>query len=194
MQQAVNSFGKQEPGLSDTRTSLLAAALGTGIAAGCMLGGKLSKKRIRFGLVTIGAWGLVLCLMALVVISQLRLQGMWLTVEAPQSTHEIFTAGSAEWLVRLALGGVGLFGGVFIVPLQVSPPESQKGRMIATMNFANGVGILLSAVFYGGVDWVRRMVSAGLQVHVPNSVMFGALAIVILPVALLYRPPDRELE
>jgi len=194
VQQAVNSFGRRELGLSDTRTSLLAAALGIGIAAGCMLGGKLSKKCIRFGLVHIGAWGLVVCLAALVVISQLRAGGvMWLATDESGPGNALFTASSVEWIVRLALVGVGLFGGLFIVPLQVSPSESQKGRMIATMNFTNWVGILLSAVFYGGVDWIRRMASEGLHVHVPHAVMFGVLAVVILPVACLYRPPDRKL-
>jgi len=198
VQQAVNSFGRRELGLSDTRTSLLAAALGIGIAAGCMLGGKLSRKRILFGLVHTGAWGLVVCLAMLVVISQLRAAGlMWPAAAVPPAGNALLMATSGEWLVRLTLIGVGLFGGLFIVPLQVclqvSPPESQKGRMIATMNFANWIGILLSAVFYGGVDWIRRMVSVWLQAEIPNAVTFGVLAVVILPVACLYRPPDRPL-
>lgn len=197
VQQAVNSFGKRELGLSDTRTSLLAASLGIGIAAGCLLGGQLSRKRIRFGLVRTGAWGLVLSLASIVLISLLRSDsGEWLPA-VDGTGNAIVHASPVEWLTRLALICVGASGGLFIVPLQVclqtAPPDSQKGRMIATMNFANWVGILFSAAFYFGVDLLRRGLSASLNLVVPHAMMFGALALVILPVALLYRPTDREL-
>ncbi|MBT7757109.1 MAG: MFS transporter [Rhodospirillaceae bacterium] len=86
VQQAVNSFGKRELGLSDTRTSLLAASLGIGIAAGCVIGGQLSKSRIRFGLVRSGSWGLVASLLALVAVSLVRAAGKAL-VGVPGSLH-----------------------------------------------------------------------------------------------------------
>lgn len=197
VQQAVNSFGKRELGLSDTRTSLLAASLGIGIAVGCVLGGQLSKSRIRFGLVRAGAWGLVGSLAVLVLLSQLRAGGTVLLSEAAPAGNAILNASPMEWLSRLALAGVGAFGGIFIVPLQVclqtAPPQSQKGRMIATMNIANWVGILLSAAFYFLVDSLRRVIGDSLEANLPPAIMFGALALVLLPVALLYRPADRDL-
>jgi MFS family permease len=197
VQQAVNSFGKRELGLSDTRTSLLAASLGIGIAAGCVIGGQLSKSRIRFGLVRSGSWGLVASLLALVAVSLVRAAGVKWLAGAPPAGDAILNASPVEWLSRIALIGVGAFGGIFIVPLQVclqaSPPDSQKGRMIATMNFANWVGILLAAAFYFVVDSLRRGISTELEVSLPPATMFGALAVVLLPVALLYRPPDRDL-
>jgi len=197
VQQAVNSFGKRELELSDTRTSLLAASLGIGIAIGCVLGGQLSKNRVRFGLVRAGAWGLVGSLATLVLVSQLRAGGVAsLNLSAPAG-NAILNASPIEWLSRLALAGVGAFGGIFIVPLQVclqtAPPESQKGRMIATMNFANWVGILLSALFYFLGDTLRRGIGDAMNVALPPAVMFGALAVVLIPVAVFYRPTDREL-
>ncbi|HEX6987126.1 MAG TPA: MFS transporter, partial [Planctomycetaceae bacterium] len=55
----VNAFGKSQLQLTDTRTSLMAACMGIGIAGGCVLAGRLSKGRVRFGLITAGAWGLI---------------------------------------------------------------------------------------------------------------------------------------
>ena len=197
VQQAVNSFGKRELELSDTRTSLLAASLGIGIGIGCVLGGQLSKNRVRFGLVRFGAWGLVGSLAALVLASQLRAGGVALLNTATPIGNAILNASPIEWLSRLALAGVGGFGGILIVPLQVclqsAPPVSQKGRMIATMNFANWVGILLSALFYFLVDSARRDIGNAMNIGLPPAMMFGALAVVLIPVAVLYRPADREL-
>lgn len=197
VQQAVNSYGRLELGLSDTRTSLLAASLGIGIAAGCVLGGQFSRKRIRFGLVRLGAWGLAGSLSLLVLLSQLRVGELPLLNQLPPAGNAILQASPIEWLSRCALTSVGLFGGLFIVPLQVClqavPPESQKGRMIATMNFANWIGILVAAVFYFLVDSLRRGIGDSLNVDLPPATTFGALALVLLPVALRYRPADRDL-
>ena len=197
VQQAVNSYGKRQLELSDTRTSLLAACMAVGIAVGCVLGGQLSKNRIRFGLVKVGVWGLIASLLSVLWIPS----GMNTSLEyGPHLTlwYQIRNPIlAAEFYSRIALTAVGLFGGLFIVPLQTClqsvPPESQKGRMIATMNFANWVGILLSAVFYAAVDWLRRMASAEFDIRLPPSTMFLALAVVLLPIAIWYRPADREL-
>jgi predicted MFS family arabinose efflux permease len=56
-------------------------------------------------------------------------------------------------LVIAALAVLGIAGGVFSIPVtsfvQVRPVPQMKGRMIASSNFADFVGILLSgAVFY----------------------------------------------
>jgi acyl-[acyl-carrier-protein]-phospholipid O-acyltransferase/long-chain-fatty-acid--[acyl-carrier-protein] ligase len=196
VQQAVNSFGKRQLHLSDTRTSLLAACMAVGIAVGCVLGGQLSKNRIRFGLVRIGAWGLIASLTFMVLIPDYFSPSIEF---GPHMTlwYQVTHTHSAEWYARCALTAVGLFGGLFIVPLQTClqsvPPDSQKGRMIATMNFASWIGILLSAAFYAGVDWLRRAASLHLDLHIPHSATFGALALVLLPIAIWYRPADREL-
>jgi len=89
-----------------------------------------------------------------------------------------------SWLALLLLG---VWGGFFAVPLQVllqsRPPEDQKGRMIGTMNLINWIGIVFSAGFY-------HLGSA----HLPAiSWIFAALAALMLPVAMFYRPKDSEL-
>ena len=111
----------------------------------------------------------------------------------------LWSASSIEWLARAALVELGAAAGLFVVPLQVvlqvTPPESFKGRMIGTMNLINWLGILLSAAFVGVFGKLRVLANASsLGVELPPSMIFGALAILALPIALLYRPQDRELE
>jgi acyl-[acyl-carrier-protein]-phospholipid O-acyltransferase/long-chain-fatty-acid--[acyl-carrier-protein] ligase len=47
---------------------------------------------------------------------------------------------------------LGIAGGIFCIPVtsfvQVRPPPEMKGRMIASSNFADFIGILLSGVVF----------------------------------------------
>jgi high-affinity Fe2+/Pb2+ permease len=66
--------------------------------------------------------------------------------------------------------------------MQSRPPDGQKGRMIAVMNQANFVAIMLSSVVYWLFD--RLVVLAGW----PRCVMFAMTALIMLSALLLYRP------
>ena len=92
-----------------------------------------------------------------------------------------------EWIARGLLVGVGLFAGFFYVPLavlmQARPPAALKGRMIGAMNLLNWIGIVIAAVFFGVAEYVCESV---LRVRV--CWIFGMCALVMLPVALFYRP------
>ncbi|HUG92071.1 MAG TPA: MFS transporter, partial [Planctomycetaceae bacterium] len=192
---AVNTFGKVQLGLSDSRTSILAACMGVGIAVGCVAAGKLSRGRIESRLVTAGGWGIFACL---ALVAWLGATSRPLTAAAteqpPQSLAELLalvhTVHPAEWPARWLLTGLGLSAGLFVVPLQVflqkRPPRAQKGRMIGTMNLVNWIGILLAAGFY----------FAASAVFTPGRIgwTFAALAAFMLPVAVFYRPPDEPLE
>ncbi|MEQ8837961.1 MAG: MFS transporter, partial [Lacipirellulaceae bacterium] len=76
--------------------------------------------------------------------------------------------------------------GLFAVPLQVfmqsRPPDDKKGRMIAVMNQANWVGILISA----GLYWILSRLIESFQW--PRSTMFLFIAFLMLPIVLFYRP------
>ncbi len=89
----------------------------------------------------------------------------------------------------VALIAVGLFAGFFSVPLQVflqaSAPSDQKGRIIGAFNLLNWIGIAGSAAVYALgrvllIDWLE----------LPHASLFGFAALLMLPVALLYRPPE----
>jgi acyl-[acyl-carrier-protein]-phospholipid O-acyltransferase/long-chain-fatty-acid--[acyl-carrier-protein] ligase len=168
--QAVNSLGLRQLGVGDLRTSLMAAVIGLGIAAGAVLAGRLSQGRADFRLVRAGVWGIFLCLVVL-------------SISLPGGRHLLGFWGSLPMLVLL-----GASAGMFAIPLQVfiqsRPPDDQKGRMIAVMNQFNFLAILLSGVVYSLFDHVV------LAWQAPRSVIFAMMAAIILPVAVLYRPQN----
>jgi len=94
--------------------------------------------------------------------------------------------------MRLTLTGLGLFAGLFVVPLQVfmqaRPPEDQKGRMIGAMNLVNWIGILLAAGFYQVCTMLFE--DAGVSI----SWIFAITSMLLLPVAILYRPREESLD
>lgn len=171
--QTVNALGKTQLGRNDLETGLLAASIGIGIAAGCVLGGYLSGDRVNRTVVVGGAIGVVISLLLLAI---------------PGGDHGQLVGfyGSFPLLVC-----VGLFSGMFIVPVQVllqsRPPKEEKGRLIATMNQCSWVGIILGAVLWevclkvlAATDW-------------PRSSVFAITALLMVPVALFYRPTDEQL-
>ena len=118
------------------------------------------------------------------------------TIAAADSGHLIFDASTAEWLARGCLIWLGACAGFFAVPLQVAlqsvPPESQKGRMIGTMNLVNWIGILLSAAFYFLFEFVRmKLNERGLELNF--ATVFSALAVIAAVVVVIYRPDDIDL-
>lgn len=169
VQPAVNAFGKNQLRLDDEQTSHMLAFLVIGISLGCAAGGLLSKERVEFRLVTWGAWGMV---------AGLVLFAVWGSRSVP--TSQIVLGSRALLLV------MGAAAGLFTVPLQVflqsRPPADQKGRVIGAMNLSNWIGILLSAGVFAGLDWGVSLL------HQPICWTFGAMGLLLLPVALLYRP------
>ncbi len=193
IQPLVNIFGIGQLHLSESRTSLMAACMGVGIAFGCIIAGRLSHNRVNFKLVTIGAWGIVLCLVLMAGIGSWKpAEGVLYLKDTGSSLWESFIPLNAiEWMSRIVLTFVGFFAGLFVVPLQVElqtrPPKSQKGRMIGTMNLINWIGIVISALFF------QVFTSVFTKMNWPMSYVFLGLALVILPIALLYHPKDEAL-
>ena len=165
---SVNALGKIDLRLDDALTSVLTGAIGIGIALGCVIGGIVSGGQVDFRLVRVGSFGMLVCMFLL------ALPAHWL--------------GFGSLPVMLALGA---FTGMFAVPLQVfmqcRPPDDKKGRMIAVMNQANWIGILISAGLYQALAWLIELN------HWPRSLMFLFIAMLMLPVALLYHPKNEQL-
>jgi MFS family permease len=165
---AVNSLGKIQLQLSDTHTSILLACIGVGIAVGSVVAGRLSHGIADFRVMRLGGWGLIASL---------------LVVSLPGPIHGHLLG---FWGTLVSLIVLGTFAGMYAIPLQVfmqsRPPDGQKGRMIAVMNQANFVAILLSSVVYWLFD--RLVVLAGW----PRCVMFAMTALIMLSALLLYRP------
>jgi acyl-[acyl-carrier-protein]-phospholipid O-acyltransferase/long-chain-fatty-acid--[acyl-carrier-protein] ligase len=183
--------------LGDSRTSLMAAGLGVGIAIGCILAGFLSRGRVSFRTVRFGAGGIVLSLAATAWLGAGIHPSEAGNPPPPESFAQLLIPLSTEEAIgRLLMVGVGLSAGLFIVPLQVfmqtRPPHDQKGRMIGAMNLINWIGIVGSAAFYAlGVGVLEGLSRAGTPVDV--SWIFAALAALLLPVALFFHPRDERL-
>lgn len=167
---AVNGFGEFTLKVGKARTSVMAAMMGVGIAIGCPVAGVLCRGAVRFSLVRLGAFGIFV---SLLVLGCLRYMGL--------------AVDDIELVSRVSLVALGFFGGLYAVPLetflQSRPPKEQKGRMIGSKNLVNWIGILLAAVFH-------LITTSALGKGTPVS--FIILGLMILPVALFFRPQDRS--
>src|SRR5688572_2593184 len=118
-------FGTQVMGLNDRWVGVLLTFAAIGIAAGSMAAGRLSGDKVELGLAPIGSIGM----------------GVFAIV--------LSRAGQSFTLAAIALALVGFFGGLFAVPLnallQQRSSEQEKGRLMATNNVLNMIGILLAS-------------------------------------------------
>ncbi|MGA2185781.1 MAG: acyl-[ACP]--phospholipid O-acyltransferase [Bryobacteraceae bacterium] len=121
-------IGQETLHASETRVGLLVTALALGIGVGSVVAGRLVGDHIELGLVPLGS----------------ALMGGF-TI-ALGCTH------SYEWALGW-LAAVGFSGGLFIVPLnaylQDRAGAKEKGRVLATNNFLNMVGVVLAS----GILW-----------------------------------------
>jgi acyl-[acyl-carrier-protein]-phospholipid O-acyltransferase/long-chain-fatty-acid--[acyl-carrier-protein] ligase len=121
-------FGPESLHVSAVRAGFLVTALSIGIGTGSVMAGKFSGDHIELGLVPVGSVLLGAFTVAL---------GL---------TH------SYEWAVGWLIM-VGFSGGLFVVPLnawlQEHAGKEEKGRILATNNFFNMLGVVLAS----GVLW-----------------------------------------
>jgi acyl-[acyl-carrier-protein]-phospholipid O-acyltransferase/long-chain-fatty-acid--[acyl-carrier-protein] ligase len=183
-------------------------SISIGIAIGFILASLLSANRVRFGLVRLGAWGLIV-LMPLMALSRPAANHAdgpaagtprgdapaggptastakgpdGAAAQAATSRHLLGYRGS-----QMVLALMGICAGLFALPVQVfmqsRPPEHLKGRVIGTMNLINWIAMIASAGFY-------EACLKGLQYFgLPMYGTFAAVAVLLVPVALFYRPKD----
>jgi acyl-[acyl-carrier-protein]-phospholipid O-acyltransferase/long-chain-fatty-acid--[acyl-carrier-protein] ligase len=164
-QMTIILVGSETMHLSDMHTGLLVTALAVGIGLGSMAAGWFSGDRIEIGLVPCGAAMLGVCSILV------------------GCAHSVTAIGA--WLV-----GVGFSGGLFIVPLNAYLQEragaNEKGRLLATNNFLNMIGVIgASGVLYllhDMMHWGPAMILVGLGVVTLISTAYIAW---LLPAALV---------
>jgi acyl-[acyl-carrier-protein]-phospholipid O-acyltransferase/long-chain-fatty-acid--[acyl-carrier-protein] ligase len=170
---AVNSLGKVQLGLNDAWTSIMTAVIGLGIAVGAVLAGRLCRQTADFRVTRAGACGIIVSMLLLAA---------W----GPGGRQILGFGGSLVALVVL-----GMSAGMFAIPvqvfIQVRPPQKQRGRMIAVMNLLNFIAIFLAGPVYKLFDVIANSAS------LPRSSIFAMAALLILPVALFYRPRNEKL-
>ena len=169
---AVNDYGLNQLGLSETETSLLAAALGLGIGGGCAAAAWLSREPADFRLVLIGSLGVFVLGIAAAVLPWVLPGGV----------------AVVAWTSGAVLALLGMFAGLLAVPLQVfiqaAPPAAIKGRAIGLMNTFNAVGMVLGSALYGLI-----VMKAGTD---RASVAFAVVGVLMAPAAVLFRAERKE--
>jgi acyl-[acyl-carrier-protein]-phospholipid O-acyltransferase / long-chain-fatty-acid--[acyl-carrier-protein] ligase len=146
-------FGSETLHASDSRVGLLMTCLSLGIGAGSMLAGRLSGDKVEIGLVPLGS-----IFMGVFSLGLYAARGSY--------------AASVAMLSML-----GIAAGVFFVPLnaylQQRSESREKGRIIATNNIYNTLGMLLAtAVFY--------LCSDALHISPPHIILiFGFVSLAI---------------
>ncbi|MBI3248324.1 MAG: MFS transporter [Deltaproteobacteria bacterium] len=163
MQMNILLFGKEVMGLDDLRVGLLSAFIALGIGTGSFAAGRLSGDKVELGLVPLGAIGM----------------GVFSLILAYSAASYV--------LVAATLAVLGFSGGLFIVPLNASlqqkSGQEERGRLLATNNFLNTIGILLAS----GVLWLFRDY---FQIYADTiALIFGVLTL-IATVYLLHTLPD----
>jgi acyl-[acyl-carrier-protein]-phospholipid O-acyltransferase/long-chain-fatty-acid--[acyl-carrier-protein] ligase len=152
LQMALIPFGREVLQVGDGAATRLYTPLAVGIAIGSLAAGRLSGSKIELGLVPIGSFGLGLFSIAFAL-----------------STSYVGTA--------IVLAVLGFAGGFFAVPLnallQQRPADDEKGRVMATNNFLNTVGILLASVVLwlsdaAGLGTAQMLLAVGLLTLVSN--------------------------
>ena len=170
----VNRLGFNMLNLDKGQTGLLVGMIAVGIMLGAPLGGWLCQKLPSHRVVTIGLWG---------VVAALVLLGVWV------QGNQLWLSANA---CRLALVLLGVSAAIYSIPLQVflqdRPPSELKGRMIATMNQVNFLGMMLAGPIYQFFEFVSR------SMVWPISSIFWMLGMMILPLALFYRMGERVIE
>jgi acyl-[acyl-carrier-protein]-phospholipid O-acyltransferase / long-chain-fatty-acid--[acyl-carrier-protein] ligase len=144
-------FGSETLHASDRLVGLLMTCLSLGIGAGSMLAGRLSGDKVEIGLVPLGS-----IFMGVFSLGLYAARGSY--------------AASVGMLSLL-----GIAAGVFFVPLnaylQQRSESREKGRIIATNNIYNTLGMLLAtAVFYACND--------GMHISPPHIILlFGFVSL-----------------
>lgn len=144
-QMTIILVGVESLHLSDARIGLLVTALAVGIGAGSIAAGWLSGGQVEIGLVPAGAALLGLCSIGVGCARTFPSMLVW-------------------------LAGVGFAGGLFIVPLnaflQEHAEREEKGRLLATNNFHNMLGVIVASgtlyLFHELLHWKPQHILVGL--------------------------------
>ncbi|MEO3878210.1 MFS transporter [Rheinheimera fenheensis] len=137
------NFTKTVLGGDNTVVTALLVAFSVGVGIGSMLCERLSGDRVELGIVPIGSIGLTVFGISLYFSSPAQQPETLLNL--PQ-----FLASAFGWWVLTDLTLIGVFGGLFIVPLyallQQRAEPAQRARVIAANNIFNALFMVVSAI------------------------------------------------
>ncbi|HDZ57672.1 MAG TPA: MFS transporter [Pseudomonas xinjiangensis] len=140
----IPGFAKDHLHGDESVVTLILTVFSVGIALGSILCEKLSGRRVEIGLVPFGSAGLTVFGLLL-----------WWGAEGVVPGAETFgwlqlLIQPAAWWVMGCILGLGMFGGLYIVPLyaliQSRTQDHERARVIAANNILNALLMVLSAV------------------------------------------------
>lgn len=144
---------------------LLLAVFSVGVGVGSLLCERLSKGMVEIGLVPLGAMGMLAFGVDLYTSS---------------------ASGVADGHLLADVGLIGLFGGIYIVPLyaliQSRAKKTHQSRVIAANNILNALFMVVSAVF--------AMLIFKLGLHIPQLFLITALMNALVIFYLCLRQPE----
>ncbi|HTU68166.1 MAG TPA: MFS transporter [Steroidobacteraceae bacterium] len=166
------AYARDVLGGDKTVYTLLLASFSIGTAIGSLACERLSGHKVEIGLVPLGSIGMTVCLLDLYF-------------EHPGATAAGATAVS--WTAFLAAGGwdialdcalIGLFGGLFIVPLYAlilhRSAESHRARVIACNNILNAGFMVIAAAL--AIVWLDVLKLSIPQLFILAAVLNAAVA------------------
>jgi 1-acyl-sn-glycerol-3-phosphate acyltransferase len=145
------AYARDVLGGDKTVYTLLLAAFSTGTALGSLGCERLSGHKVEIGLVPLGSIGMTVCLLCL-YFAHPDVHGAGATAV---SWRTFLAAGG--WSVALDCALIGVFGGLFIVPLYAlilqRSSESHRARIIACNNIMNAGFMVLAALL--AIVWLE---------------------------------------
>jgi acyl-[acyl-carrier-protein]-phospholipid O-acyltransferase/long-chain-fatty-acid--[acyl-carrier-protein] ligase len=163
LQTTIIFYGKDVLQIDERHTSYLQAAIAIGIGLGSVAAGYLSGGKIEYGLIPIGAVGMTLF------------------------GALLYFPAHALWITGTNLALLGLFGGLFAVPvnalIQQRPIPEQKGGVIAAANLISWIGIAISSgAFYLFASTLHQS---------PRAIFFDGAVLTLLTTGYsIYLLPD----
>lgn len=197
------NFAKTVLGGDNTVVTALLVAFSVGVGAGSMLCERLSGDKVELGIVPVGALGLTIFGISLFFSSPASITTELLSLSQ-------FLATGLGWKVLFDLLFIGIFGGLFIVPLyallQQRAEPQQRARVIAANNIFNALFMVVSALagilFLSVLDLaipeyflVLAIMNAVIALYVFSQVPEFAVRFVIYLLShTMYRVTSRGLE
>lgn len=166
---------------------LLLSVFSIGIGIGSLLCEKLARGRVELGLVMFGAIGLTLFGVD-AYFSSASIHAAYSHVEANSALQNYyqFIGALKSWRLLADIALIGLFGGLFIVPLyvliQTRVDKSYQSRVIAANNIMNALFMVVSAGF--------SMFIFKQGYNIPQLFLATALLNVVISVYLCLRQPE----
>jgi 1-acyl-sn-glycerol-3-phosphate acyltransferase len=167
------NLSKNVLGGTETVVTLLLVVFSLGIGIGSLLCERLSGHKVELGLVPFGSIGLTLGAVDL-----------WLATRTPLGAAGVgameFLSQPGAWRVLADLGLIGLFGGLYIVPLyaviQSRSDPAHRSRIIGANNILNAlfmvaaagaaIGLLASGLTIPHLILVLGLMNAAVALHI----------------------------